>query len=153
MSGGFPSFIGRVCGAGAAVDFLASLCVDDSLSRRRRLELAFESLHARGDALFRRMWTGLHEVDSVQVFGAAPGIPRTPTVSFRVHGFDSETISRKLVMRGIYASHGDFYATTIVRRLGLADEGLVRAGCACYTTTDEVDRLVEAVADIVAGRL
>jgi selenocysteine lyase/cysteine desulfurase len=62
-------------------------------------------------------------------------------------------VSRKLVMRGIYASHGDFYATTIVRRLGLVDEGIVRAGCSCYTTMDEVDRLVESVRDIVAGRL
>ena len=36
-------------------------------------------------------------------------------------------------------------ATTVVERLGLSASGLVRAGCACYTTTDEVDRLVEGV--------
>ena len=36
-------------------------------------------------------------------------------------------------------SHGDFYAATVVERLGLGAEGLVRAGCACYTTEEEID--------------
>jgi selenocysteine lyase/cysteine desulfurase len=51
----------------------------------------------------------------------------------------------------VFVSHGDFYATTVVRRLGLEPEGLVRAGCACYTTAAEVDRLVEGVAEIARG--
>jgi selenocysteine lyase/cysteine desulfurase len=33
-----------------------------------------------------------------------------------------------------------------MQRLGHARHGLVRAGCACYTTEEEVDRLVGAVA-------
>jgi selenocysteine lyase/cysteine desulfurase len=33
--------------------------------------------------------------------------------------------------------------------LGLAEDGLVRAGAACYTTDGEVARLVDAVRDIV----
>jgi DNA ligase (NAD+) len=37
---------------------------------------------------------------------------------------------------------------TVVRRLGHADDGVVRAGCACYTTLDEVNRLVEGVAEL-----
>jgi len=41
---------------------------------------------------------------------------------------------------GVFVSHGDFYASTIVAQLGHADDGLVRAGCACYTSDDEVDR-------------
>jgi hypothetical protein len=36
--------------------------------------------------------------------------------------------------RGLFLSHGSFYAAIAVERLGLAPEGLVRAGCACYTT-------------------
>jgi len=46
----------------------------------------------------------------------------------------------------VFASHGNCYAATVTERLGLPD-GLVRAGAACYTTPDEVDRLVEAVAE------
>jgi selenocysteine lyase/cysteine desulfurase len=44
----------------------------------------------------------------------------------------------------VFVSSGDFYATTVVERLGVSD-GLVRAGCACYTTEEEVDRLIEGV--------
>jgi hypothetical protein len=40
----------------------------------------------------------------------------------------------------------DFYAATVVERLGLTHSGLVRAGCACYTSPAEVDRLVAGVA-------
>jgi len=50
------------------------------------------------------------------------------------------------VSRGLFLSNGDFYATTIVARLGHADDGVVRAGCACYSTLGEVERLIEAVA-------
>jgi selenocysteine lyase/cysteine desulfurase len=57
-----------------------------------------------------------------------------------------------LAARGVFVSHGDFYATTVVERLGLAKEGLVRAGAACYTTEDEVDRLVAAVGEVLAKR-
>ena len=57
----------------------------------------------------------------------------------------SDAVAAALAAEGVFVSHGDFYATTVVERLGLAAHGLVRAGCACYTTTDEVDRLVAGV--------
>jgi len=47
----------------------------------------------------------------------------------------------------VFMSHGDFYAAHITQDLGITD-GLVRAGCACYTTPEEVDRLVDGVAEI-----
>jgi selenocysteine lyase/cysteine desulfurase len=52
-------------------------------------------------------------------------------------------VSRALAARALFASHGDFYAQTVVERLGV--EALVRIGCACYTTDDEVERLLSAV--------
>ncbi len=63
-------------------------------------------------------------------------------------GRASEDVARALVRYGVYVSHGDFYATTLVERLGHATDGLVRAGAACYTTEDEVDRLVSGVRGI-----
>jgi selenocysteine lyase/cysteine desulfurase len=55
------------------------------------------------------------------------------------------------VERGIFASHGDFYAMTALQRLGLADQGLVRLGCACYTTDEEVSRVIDGVRAIARG--
>jgi selenocysteine lyase/cysteine desulfurase len=53
--------------------------------------------------------------------------------------------STALAARGIFVSHGDFYASSVVRVLGHERDGLVRVGCAAYTTADEVERLVEGV--------
>jgi cysteine desulfurase family protein (TIGR01976 family) len=140
-----------ILGAAAAVDFLASLAVDATASRRERLGRVMHVLHERGEALLRQLWVGLQLIDGVTVFGPPPGTARTPTVSFHVQGHEAESVSRFLAPRGVYVSHGDFYATTVVRRLGLAHEGLVRVGCSCYTTQDEIARVLDGVRALVQG--
>lgn len=137
-----------IVGTGAAVDFLASLAPGNT--RRERLTNSLGALHARGDQLVTRLWNGLREVGGVTLYGVAPGGARTPTVIFTVAGRTSTEVARALVPRGIFASNGDFYAVTVIERLGQAADGVLRAGCACYTTEDEVDRLVGAVAEIAA---
>lgn len=132
-----------IAGAAAAVDFLASLAPGET--RRARLEAAFAGLHRQGAALVRQLWEGLAEIDGVQMFGPPPGAGRTPTVAFTVAGFSAEQVAIELAKEAVFVSHGDFYATTVVERLGQAEGGLVRAGCACYTTGEEVDRLVAGV--------
>jgi selenocysteine lyase/cysteine desulfurase len=139
-----------IVGAAAAVDFLASLAGPDG-TRRARLASVMHALHARGDALLQQLWDGLHTIEGVTVFGPPPGTARTPTLSFHVQGIASEQVAQFLAPRGVYVSHGDFYATTVARRLGLAHEGLVRAGCSCYTTADEIARLVDGVRTLVRG--
>ena len=37
------------------------------------------------------------------------------------------------------------YAATVVERLGLTGQGLLRAGCSVYTTFDDVQRLIDGV--------
>ena len=129
-----------IVGAAAAVDFLASLGTGET--RRARLASAFAGLHDRGRSLLQRLWDGLSGIDGVTLYGPKPGSPRTPTVAFTVAGRPADEVARRLADRGVFVSSGDFYATTVVERLGLSD-GLVRAGCACYTTEEEVDRLIE----------
>lgn len=136
-----------IAGAKAAVEFLASLAPEGS--RRERLTAGFRELHARGQALVARLWHGLSEINGVQLYGPPPGQPRTPTVAFTVGGHPPEVVAAGLADRGVFVSHGDFYATTVVERLGRSDGGLVRAGCACYTTEEEVERLVEGVRELV----
>jgi cysteine desulfurase family protein (TIGR01976 family) len=135
-----------IVGAGAAVDFLASLA--EGKDRRARLVTAMGALHERGQHLVESLWSGLRAIDGVTLYGPPPTEARTPTVAFTVRGRDSEDVARALVDRAVFVSNGDFYATTVVRRLGHADDGFVRAGCACYTTLDEVSRLVEGVAEL-----
>lgn len=137
-----------IVGAAAAVDFLASLSVGEK--RRERLRTTFTELHQRGKLLVRQLWEGLSQIEGVTLYGPPPDSTRTPTISFTVQNVLSTTVARKLAESGIFASHGDFYAATVIERLGLSEEGLVRAGCACYTTTDEVECLIDSVR-VIAG--
>jgi len=89
------------------------------------------------------LWNGLKSIKRVRLHGPNLDAPRTPTVAFTVDGMTSEQMARALVKRAIFASHGDFYAATVIRVLGV--EGLVRIGCAAYTSEEEVERLLECV--------
>jgi cysteine desulfurase family protein (TIGR01976 family) len=144
-----------IVGAAAAVDFLASLARQDEGTTpaplRVRLRAAFEALHRRGSMLFERLWDDLNDVPGVRLFGPPPQAPRTPTLAFTVLGTPAAAVSRELADRGIFASHGDFYATTVARRLGVDEKGFVRIGCACYTSREEIERVIAAVRAVSAG--
>jgi cysteine desulfurase family protein (TIGR01976 family) len=140
-----------IVGAGAAVDFLASLATSAAGRRAALVEVA-TALHERGQRLLERLFGDLSVIDGVTLYGPPPSEARTPTVSFVVKGRTSEQVADALAARALFVSNGDFYATTVVRRLGHEPDGLVRAGCACYTTATEVDRLVDGVREIARGR-
>ena len=137
-----------LAGATAAVEFLAGLARGPS--RRPALATALEALDRRGLELASQMWGGLAEINGVTLFGPPPDLPRTATVAFTVKGLAAGDVATALAQRGVFVSHGDFYAQTVVERLQLAPAGLVRAGCACYTTADEVTRLVDGVRELTA---
>ena len=135
-----------IVGAAAAVEFLASLSPDHrDRTRRESLASTFAALHARGMSLLEKLWNSLAEIDGLTLHGPKPGTPRTPTLSFTMRGMKTDDIATALAKRGVFVSNGDFYAATIVERLGLVPDGLLRVGCSCYTTESEVDRLIEGV--------
>jgi cysteine desulfurase family protein (TIGR01976 family) len=138
-----------IVGAGAVVDFLASFGRGDS--RRERLRDAFSAVHERLAPEFVKLWDGLRAIPGVTCYGPPPHRPRTTTVSFTVSGVDPETVALRLAERGTFVSHGDYYATTVAERLG-QPEGFVRVGLVAYSTGEEVDRLLDGVARIAAGR-
>jgi cysteine desulfurase family protein (TIGR01976 family) len=133
-------------GAAAAIDFLASL--GGQANRRESLRSAYREMHARNSQLFARMWQGLSSIPRVKLYGPSPESPRTPTLAFTINGLTSTDAARRLATKGLFLSHGDFYAATVVKRLDLEPEGLIRAGCACYTTEEEIDRLIDGVNEI-----
>lgn len=164
-----------IVGAAAAVDWLASLArrgdggvggagfgagaVGEGVGagagagdRRERLDAAMAELHARADALLSRLWTGLEAIDGVRLYGPRPGERRTSTLAFTLTGRSSEEVTRQLdLQHGVFTSHGDFYASTVIEDLGVGADGLVRAGTAVYTTEAEVDRLVRGVQELADG--
>src|SRR5689334_17148764 len=79
------------------------------------------------------------------LYGPRPGTPRTPTLAFTLRGRKTDDIARALARRGLFVSNGDFYAATVIERLGQSADGVVRVGCSCYTSAEEVERLIEAL--------
>jgi cysteine desulfurase family protein (TIGR01976 family) len=134
-----------IVGAAAAVDFLASLAGPGHRSRRAALVAAYDGLHARGSALLELLWSSLEAIDGVTLYGPRPGTPRTPTLSFTMRRRTTDEIATALARRGVFVSNGDFYAATIIERYGLVPHGLLRVGCSCYTSEQEVVRLIDGV--------
>jgi cysteine desulfurase family protein (TIGR01976 family) len=152
-----------IVGTTAAVEFLAGLVREEQggaapresdtwiTTRRQRLAAVFDHLHTRGYALLERLWEGCGSIPRVRLFGPPPGASRTPTIALVVTNLPAAEVAVRLAQRGIFASHGNFYAQTVAERLGQARDGLLRLGCACYTTENEVDRVVEALRAIAQG--
>ncbi|MGE0553483.1 MAG: cysteine desulfurase-like protein [Gemmatimonadales bacterium] len=130
-----------IVGAAAAIDFLAGLDGDAAGSRRERLVRSYGWLHRRGAEQVRALWDGLAGIPGVRRVGPPPESPRTPTVSV-VTPIPSAELASRLATQGVFVSHGDFYAATVVERLGV--EGLVRIGCSCFTDP-EVEQVLEAL--------
>jgi cysteine desulfurase family protein (TIGR01976 family) len=145
-----------IVGAAAAVDYLASLAIGPggapARTRRQRLEVVYDEFHERGSALLRRLWDGLSMIGGVRLHGPPSGAPRTPTLACTIAGWASADASCQLAARGIFASHGNFYAMTVAKRLGAERDGLLRFGCACYTSEDEIDRVIDAVQAVVRAK-
>jgi cysteine desulfurase family protein (TIGR01976 family) len=135
-------------GAGAAVDFIASL--GKGVTRREKLENAFTEMHAHDAELTRTLWTGLSQIEGVRVYGSGIDSARTSLVSFTVGDHPSKEVSKSLADKGMFVSHGDFYAATVVEKLGVAEQGLVRVGCSVYSTRDEVQRLLEGIREFIS---
>jgi selenocysteine lyase/cysteine desulfurase len=113
---------------------------------RARIVSAMTALQTRERELFARLWDGMGAIPGVTRHGPAPSRPRTPTLSFTINGMTPEAAARALAKQGLFVSHGDYYASTVVERLGLQPDGMIRVGCSCYTDEGEVERLIAAVA-------
>ena len=134
-----------IAGIGATVDFLASLGGDDG-TRREQLMRAYASLHEEGLRLTRMLWDALSSMPHVRLYGVPPSQPRTPTISMTFANADCHEVARKLAAKALFASSGDFYAATVLERSNV--ESFLRIGCGCYTTEDEVRRLIEAIGEL-----
>jgi selenocysteine lyase/cysteine desulfurase len=85
----------------------------------------------------------------VTLYGIRTPEGRTPTFCLNVEGRGPREVAELLGEQDLYVWDGDYYALEPMRALGLEDGGAVRAGFLHYTTEDEVDRLLEALAELV----
>lgn len=140
-----------LAGVVAAVAHLAGL--DDAArgSQRECLAISRRTTGVHEDALGSRMLTGLAAIPGVTLYGAPRR--RTPTAYFRLEARAPADLAEALSARGINCWHGYAYAWDLAEALGLRDSGgAVRTSVNFYSTDAEVDRLLDAVAELAAGR-
>ncbi len=118
-------------------------------SRRDRLLRGMQAIHDYEAELATMLWEALTGVPRIRMFGPDIDASRCPTFSFVLDRMRSDDVARFLAKQNLFVWDGDFYATTLVRRLGVREQGgLVRVGLAPYNTVDEIERLERALHEL-----
>jgi cysteine desulfurase family protein (TIGR01976 family) len=141
----FADFAGVV----AAVDHLASLDEAATGDRRRRVLASMAAAEAYELELFAVLLGGLEAMGHVTTYGKAAR--RTATAYFTVAGHDPRQVAEHLAARRVNVWNGHNYAWELTGALAIRDAGsAVRAGLVHYNAREDVDRLLEGVAELGA---
>ena len=102
------------------------------------------AIGAHETAVFDRLLTGLRADPRVTLVGDPAR--RTPTVAFTVAGESPQQTAARLGRADVAVWAGNYYAIELMQQLGLETSGgAVRAGVVCYTTDEDVDRLLAGI--------
>jgi cysteine desulfurase family protein (TIGR01976 family) len=108
--------------------------------------IGWAGIQAQERALGQRFLDGLPA--SCTLYGLQTMEGRVPTFAFNVAGRSPRFVAEQLAARDIAVWDGDYYAVEVMERLGLGTAGAVRAGFVHYNTAAEVDRLLQALAEL-----
>jgi cysteine desulfurase family protein (TIGR01976 family) len=105
--------------------------------------VGWDAIRSHERELGERFLAGLP--DGVTLHGLPTMDGRVATFAFNVDGVSAPDAATRLGDAGYAVWHGNYYALEVMNRLGLEDEGAVRAGIVHYNTADEVDGLLAAI--------
>jgi cysteine desulfurase/selenocysteine lyase len=126
---GTPNVAGAV-GMAAAADYL-----DD---------LGHDRIAAHETSLTEYGLEALRSIDGLHVFGPSDPAERIAVFSFEMDGIHPHDIATILDTEGVAIRAGHHCAQPLMRSLGVAATS--RASCWVYTSTDDIDRLVDGLA-------
>ena len=134
-----------------AIEYLSDFGVGVEQSRTARLDSGLDRLNRHEHALAAQFMAGVESLDHVDLHGIADQArvaERTSTFLISVRDHSPERVAGILGERGFFVLHGDFYAPNAVKFVGLGADGGVRIGLVHYNTADEVDGLLNLLADL-----
>jgi cysteine desulfurase family protein (TIGR01976 family) len=149
-----------IAGITACVEYIADLGRrghPEAATRRGAIVGAFEAIHRYEHGLMERLMGGLAEMEHVKVYGIserARFAERCPTIALRVVNQNAEqtplALAAKLGDRGFFTWDGNYYALNLTEQLDVEKSGgFLRIGLVHYNTIEEVERLLEALSQIV----
>ena len=157
FAAGTPNVLGVIASA-QALRLLTDLALDDGAEPRFEgasplvradVEAAMGRVHRHVRALTDRAVQRAAAIPGLRVHGPAPGVPRSPLLAFTVTGTDPRTLASDLDREGVEARAGCHCASLAHRHLGLERPGTCRLSFAAYTSERDVDRAMDALADVV----
>ena len=145
---GTPNFA-CLMGVKTAVEYIASRGNGSNL--REQIVTAMQDIAQYEHELAQCYYDNLREIKAVTLWGPDfSDVNRAPTISITIDGINSKDAAKKLSEKGILVWNGHFYAVRAVEVLGLVEQGgLIRTGMLMYNTKDEVERLSEAIRELV----
>lgn len=141
-------------GAAGIVDYFEDLGgrLDPDATPAIARRAAWDAIARHEENLAERLLAFLRGRGDVTIHGRDSGSrhQRVPTISFSHTARRSAEIVRAMDQHGIGIRYGHFYAARLIDALGLpAGDGVVRASMVHYNTTEEVDRLVHHLEEIL----
>jgi cysteine desulfurase family protein (TIGR01976 family) len=138
-----------MAGATAAVDFIAEMAPGAGKTRREKIVNSMNALEEYEEELLVYMENQIKVLPGVTMYGHAKH--RTPTLYFSFAGHVSADIYKAMVAKKVNVPAHNFYALEVSRKLGLGDDGALRAGLAPYSTREDVDRLVSGLRQVISA--
>ena len=124
-----------IAGLDAAVDYLLSEGV--------------AAIEKREQALMRRFYENVCDIDGVQVYGDFAAPQRAAIVALNIRDYDSAEIADVLFADyGIATRPGAHCAPRMHQALGTVQQGAVRFSFSVFNTEDEVDAAIQAVREL-----
>jgi len=151
-----------IAGITACVEYLADLGrrhYPEAANRRAAIVAAFEAIHRYEHGLMERLRAGISEIPQLKIYGITDPSCfdwRCPTLAVRVvNQNDNQTplaLATQLGDRGFFSWDGNYYALNLTEQLDVEKSGgFLRIGLVHYNTSEEVDRLLVALRQIVAS--
>jgi cysteine desulfurase/selenocysteine lyase len=135
LEGGTPNVLG-VAGLIAGIQYVE--------------ERGLDAIHRHEVELVERLWRRLDEIDEVTVFGHRDHARRVGTVSFKTEMLPAAEIGGILDQAfDIAIRPGLHCAPYIHRAIGTFPDGTVRASPGPFNTADDIDRLADALGQIL----
>jgi cysteine desulfurase/selenocysteine lyase len=132
--------IAQAVGLGAAIRYVSGLGMD--------------AIAAHEHAITAYALEGLQTIAGLRILGPTEAVDRGGAIAFTLEGVHPHDVMQLLDSRGIAIRGGHHCARPLHDRLGV--QSSCRASVYLYTTTDEIDRLVDALdytSAFFAGRL
>lgn len=136
-----------MAGCIAAVNFIAEMAPGQGVTRREKIVNSMHALEKYEDGLMAYMESSIKSLPGVITYGHAKH--RTPTIYFSFIGHVSADIYKAMATKKVNLPAHNFYALEVSRKLGLGDDGALRAGLAPYSTKADIDRLIQGLREIV----